>query len=70
MVGRIGGQLPWKRIPVGPSQAMAIQMFAVHMAMKTAIASVEDAVEGSREKSSRFSCMQTAWVTWSDSTEA
>ncbi len=44
-VGRIGGQLQWKRVPVGPSQAMAIQMFAVQMALKTAIASVEDAVE-------------------------
>lgn len=43
--GRIAGQLQWKRVPVGPSQAMAIQMFAVQMALKTAIASVEDAVE-------------------------
>ncbi len=44
-VGRIGGQLQWKRVPVGPSQAMAIQMFALQMALKTSIASVEDAVE-------------------------
>ncbi|MFC0315121.1 uracil-DNA glycosylase [Gordonia phosphorivorans] len=43
--GKIAGQLQWKTMPVGPSQAMAVQMFAMQMALKTAIASVEDAVK-------------------------
>ncbi|NED60131.1 hypothetical protein G3I15_04230, partial [Streptomyces sp. SID10244] len=43
--GKFAGQLQWQRVPLGPSQAMALQMFAVQMALKSAIASVEDAVE-------------------------
>lgn len=43
--GKIAGQLQWKKVPIGPSQAMAVQMFAVQMALKTAIANVEEAVE-------------------------
>ena len=43
--GKFAGQLQWQRVPLGPSQAMALQMFAVQMALKSAIASVEEAVE-------------------------
>ncbi|MGC5258207.1 hypothetical protein ACPXCG_17830 [Gordonia sp. DT218] len=43
--GKFAGQLQWQRVGMGPSQAMALQMFAVQMALKSAIASVEQAVE-------------------------
>ncbi|UQE73801.1 uracil-DNA glycosylase [Gordonia sp. PP30] len=42
--GRIAGQLQWKQLPVGPAQAAAIQMFAMQMALKSAITAVEAAV--------------------------
>lgn len=44
------GQLTWKQVPLGPSQVAAVQMLAVQMALKTAIASVEEAVERVEDK--------------------
>lgn len=43
--GKFAGQMQWQRVPLGPSQAMALQMFALQMALTSAIASVEEAVE-------------------------
>ncbi|MFI8774003.1 hypothetical protein ACIGKQ_17795 [Gordonia sp. NPDC062954] len=48
--GKFAGQLQWQRVSLGPSQAMALQMFAVQMALKSAIASVEKAVERVEDK--------------------
>lgn len=39
------GQLQWQNVALGPSQALSLQMIAVQVALKSAIASVEAAVE-------------------------
>lgn len=61
--GRIAGQMQWKNVPVGPGQMMAVQMFAMQMALKTAIASVEDAVAAVQDTANQILGMiQAGWV--------